>query len=170
MILDKGNFVLRPWSRSDATSLAKNADDLEIWKNLRNSFPNPYTLRDAKAWIKHASKQQPTENFAIEVEGVAVGAIGIEFKQDIYCKNAEIGYWLGRNYWGCGIMTKAVSEMVDYTFKHFPVRKIYAEIFDGNEGSEQVLLRNDFILEARLAKHIFKSGQYKDVLIYSYLI
>lgn len=78
-------FKLRAWETGDAESLAQSADNLNIAKNLRNVFPNPYTLEAAEWYINdsiaNAEKQQI--NYAIVVDGRAVGSIGIFVKDDV---------------------------------------------------------------------------------------
>ncbi|WP_239063655.1 MULTISPECIES: GNAT family N-acetyltransferase [Bacteroidales] len=77
-----------------------------------------------------SEKPKPVTDFAIEVDGKAVGGIGIVLNAEVERITAEIGYWLGERYWGRGIMTSVVTEMVDYTFASFPVIKIYAPVFN----------------------------------------
>ncbi|HYE72119.1 MAG TPA: GNAT family N-acetyltransferase, partial [Blastocatellia bacterium] len=92
--------VLRNWRRSDAASVARYANNYNVWRNVRDRFPHPYTLMDAEEWVRYASRENPALNFAIEVGGEAVGGIGLVPKEDIYRRTAEIGYWLGEPFWG----------------------------------------------------------------------
>ena len=114
-----------------------------------------------------ATQSSPSTIFAIEVNGEAAGAIGVHPQKDIYCKNMEMGYWLAEPYWGNGIISKAISEMVDYAFKNFDVYRIYARPFGYNIASQKALEKAGFVLEARLEKTIFKNGEYVDELIYA---
>jgi len=68
-----------------------------------------------------------------------VGGIGLHLQNDIQCKNAEPGYWLAEPYWGKGIITKAVTQMVDYGFKTWEVSRIFARPFGTNIASQRVL-------------------------------
>jgi [ribosomal protein S5]-alanine N-acetyltransferase len=106
--------------------------------------------------------------FAIDVNGEAVGAIGVHPQSDIMCKNAELGYWLGEGYWGQGIITAAISHMVQYTFDTYDITRVYARPFGSNAASQRVLEKAGFVLEARIEKSIFKNGAYEDELIYGY--
>lgn len=98
------DFKLRAWRAEDAKSLAQAANNPNIAKNLRNVFPNPYTLEDA-VWyvndcISKEGKNQITR--AIEVDGKAVGSVGVFVKDDVYEKSAELGYWLSEDDWRQG--------------------------------------------------------------------
>jgi hypothetical protein len=95
--------ILRGWQGGDEPSLARHANDREIWLNLRDRFPHPYSLADAEEWVRFASAQQPRVNFAIEVAGEAVGGISLMLQEDVERVSAEVGYWLGRSFWGRGI-------------------------------------------------------------------
>ena len=113
------NYLLREWKLSDKESLTENANNINVWNNVRDHFPHPYKVEDAAQFIDMVlSKEQPCIDFAIEIEGKAVGGIGIVLNSDVERISAEIGYWLGENYWNRGIMTDVVKEMVDYSFSY----------------------------------------------------
>ncbi|MGI8892914.1 MAG: GNAT family N-acetyltransferase, partial [Bacteroidia bacterium] len=97
------NCLLRVWEAGDEQSLVEHANNYNVSKNLKDSFPHPYTLTDASDWINFNILKKKTSNFAIVVDGYAVGGIGLHEKEDIFRKNLEIGYWLGEKYWGRGI-------------------------------------------------------------------
>ena len=121
------SYTLRQWQSGDEESLTKNANNYNIWRNLKDIFPYPYTIQEAYGWVKIA--QNSPETFAVVVDNEAVGGIGILLKDDIYRKNAEIGYWLGEAHWSKGIISSAISEIVDYTFKNYDIHRIYAGVF-----------------------------------------
>jgi RimJ/RimL family protein N-acetyltransferase len=161
-------LLLRNWQLSDKTSLAIHADSINIWNNLRDYFPNPYTEKDAEAFIKSViNKGNPSVDFAIEINGEAVGGIGIVPQCDVERISAEIGYWLGEAYWNKGIMTSVVQEMVTYTFENFAITKIYAPVFDFNLASQKVLIKAGFEREAILKKAAIKNGRIIDLHYYS---
>ncbi|TNE61034.1 MAG: N-acetyltransferase [Bacteroidetes bacterium] len=160
-------FTLRPWKEDDLESLVLYANNPKIAANLRDMFPHPYTETDGRGFIERATGHQPNNVLAIDVEGQAVGAIGIHPQTDIYRKNAEMGYWLAEPLWGNGIMTRAVVRMVDYGFKNWDITRIFAVPFETNTGSQMVLEKAGFILEARFEKTIYKNGQFLDELVYA---
>lgn len=161
------DFVLRPWNDKDADSLVANADNINIARFMTDGFPHPYTVENARSFIAMATKDVPVHIFAIEAEGKAVGGIGIHPQADVMKKNAELGYWLGEPYWGKGIITAAVRQMVDFAFSTYDITRIYARPFGNNAASQKVLQKAGFILEARIEKNIFKNGEFLDELIYA---
>lgn len=161
------NFQLRPWTVADAPSLVKYANNYTIAKFLTDQFPHPYTLDNANAFIAFATKDDPMHIFAIEVNGEAAGGIGIHPQADIYRKNAELGYWLAQPFWGHGIITAAVKQMVDFAFATYDITRVFARPFGTNQASQRVLEKAGFTLEARLHKTLFKNGEYLDELIYA---
>src|SRR5215212_6414485 len=130
MELNFEHFSIRNWRRGDKQSLARHANNRKIWRNLRDLFPHPYTLADAQSWIDRASNETPAVNFAIAAEGEAVGGIGIVLQADVFRRSAEIGYWLGEEFWGRGIMTDALRAMTEYAFSNFDLCRIYAGVFE----------------------------------------
>jgi len=164
------NFELREWQLSDAASLAENANNISIWNNVRDYFPHPYSEEDGKQFIEMVlAKPKPTVDFAIVVCGKAVGGIGIVPQKDVERIGAEIGYWLGENYWNMGIMTAAVKQMVAYAFTHFPLQKVYAPVFDFNIASQKVLQKARFEREAILKQAAIKNGKIIDLHYYSFI-
>src|SRR5690242_2391640 len=103
------DFKLRPWTMDDADCLPQYANNFKIAKFMMDRFPNPYTVDDAKDFIGFATKDDPIHLFAIDINGKAVGGIGIHPQQDVYRKSAELGYWLAEPFWGKGIITKAIK-------------------------------------------------------------
>ncbi len=163
----KYNFTLRPWTTADLNSLVTFADNTEIAKFMTDQFPHPYTSENGKAFIAAASKGSPLHIFAIDINGQAAGGIGIHPQTDIHRKNAELGYWLAEPFWGHGIITKAVLQIVDYGFKNFEINRIFARPFGTNKASQRVLEKAGFKLEARFEKSLFKNGEYIDELVYA---
>ncbi|HXI93435.1 MAG TPA: GNAT family N-acetyltransferase, partial [Blastocatellia bacterium] len=94
MELELSKSRLRPWKPGDEESLVRHANSRVIWRNLRDAFPHPYTLANAQHWIRSANPATPVTNFAIVVDGSAVGGIGLVLKDDVFRRSAEIGYWL----------------------------------------------------------------------------
>jgi RimJ/RimL family protein N-acetyltransferase len=161
------DIKLRKWSEADLDSLVKYANNSNVAKWLTNGFPHPYTLEDGKAYLTMIANDNPTKVFAIEVNGEAVGSIGLFPQTDIHEKNAEMGYWLAEEYWGQGIMLKTIEEIVEYGFRTFNIVRIFARPFSTNLKSQRVLEKAGFILEARLKKALFKNGEFMDELIYA---
>lgn len=157
-------FELRQWQWGDEQSLVKHANNINIWNNVRNYFPHPYTIQHAYEWVNMV-KDDPL-NFAIIVNDEAVGGISLVQQEDIYAKNAEIGYWLGEEFWGQGIITEAIKKVAEIGFNTTDIHRIYAGIFDYNLASQRVLEKAGFHHEATLKKSIFKNGEFWDELVF----
>ncbi|MDR1182144.1 MAG: GNAT family N-acetyltransferase [Bacteroidales bacterium] len=164
-------FILREWQLSDAASLVEHANNIHVWNNLRDAFPYPYTEEDGQQFITKAMNiPKPTTLMAIEVDGKSVGSISITLHTDIERITAELGYFIGENYWNRGIMSEAVKEMVSYAFLHFPeLKKIYATPFGFNIASQRVLQKAGFECEGILKQTAIKNGKVIDEHYYSML-
>lgn len=158
---------LRPFFPSDYKSIAAYANNRLIWENLRDRFPYPYSEEDALQFINMAATYSPTTEFAIEFNGEAIGAAGIILKDDVYKGNGEIGYWIGQPFWGKGIGTNVVAELLRIAFYELKLYRVYAEVFEKNVGSARVLEKNGLTKEASLKNAIIKDGIRQNLLIYS---
>jgi len=150
--------VLREWKKSDSTALAKIANNKKIWDNVRDRLPYPYTEQDAKEWLALVKKQKIVTTFCIEADGELAGSIGFTLKEDVYRKSAEIGYFIGENFWGQGIATEAIRQLVGYIEENFDLVRIYAEVFEHNKASMKVLEKNGFYLESIRKKAAIKNN------------
>ena len=161
------HFHLRPWALSDLDSLVRHANNFDIAKFMMDGFPHPYTEDNGKAFIAFATKDDPIHIFAIDVNGEAVGGIGIHPQADVQRKNAELGYWLAEPFWGKGIITNAIKQLVEFGFKTYDINRIFARPYGTNIGSQKVLEKAGFVLEGRFEKTIFKNGEFLDELVYA---
>lgn len=160
------SFILRPWQMSDLDSLVLHANNWNIARYMTDQFPFPYTEEDGRAFIEFATKDEPIHIFAIEVDGQAVGGIGIHPQGDIQRRNAELGYWLGEAYWGRGIISRAIIQALAFAFDTFHIDRVFARPFGSNLASQRVLEKNGFNLEARFSSTLIKNGVFEDELVY----
>lgn len=161
------HFHLRPWASTDLVSLVRYANNPNIAKFMMDGFPHPYTEDNGKAFIAFATKDDPIHIFAIDVNGEAVGGIGIHPQADVQRKNSELGYWLAEPFWGKGIITNAIKQLVEFGFKTYDINRIFARPYGTNIGSQKVLEKAGFVLEGRFEKTIFKNGEFLDELVYA---
>ena len=156
------HLTLRQLTKKDAPVLAKVANNKKIYDNLRDMFPHPYTLENANWFIDFVASQPETPRFVIEFEGQFAGMIGLHPQPDVYRKSVEIGYWIAEEYWGKGIATEAVRKIVEFGFENMDINRIWAGVFEYNEGSKRVLAKNGFELEAVLKKAVYKNDRFWD--------
>jgi ribosomal-protein-alanine N-acetyltransferase len=164
------DVILRPWKKEDARQLAVIANNKNIWNNLRDSIPHPYTLKDAEQWITHCATQKPVLNFAVIYNAALAGSIGCVPKTDVYRRNIEIGYFIGETYWNLGIGTAAVRVLLNYIEKQFDVVRIYAEVYQYNKASMHVLRNNGFYLESIRRKSAIKNNVILDDYVWAKIL
>jgi ribosomal-protein-alanine N-acetyltransferase len=160
---------VRSWRTSDAESLLRHANNRNIWLNLRDAFPHPYTKHDARAYIRSVRERTPETTFAIAVDDEAVGSVGFVLRTDVERVSAEIGYWLAEPYWGRGITTEALAALTKYAIGTHGLTRIYALPFAWNLPSCRVLEKAGYVLEARLRRSAIKDGQITDQMQYAYI-
>lgn len=161
---------LRPWRPDDEAALVRYANDRAVWVNLRDRFPYPYKPDDARAWIRTVETEgEPVLNFAIDLAGEAIGGAGLRRFDDVMRRTAEVGYWLGRPFWGRGFATAAVAELTAYAFATFDFVRLEAGVFEWNPASARVLEKNGYVLEGRLRRSVFKDGRVGDSLLFARL-
>lgn len=161
---------VRSWRSTDAHSVAEHANDRRIWLNLRDRFPHPYTLQDAAVFIDRTLLSSPETNFAIEVDGSAVGGIGAQLQVDVERISCEIGYWLGAAYWGHGIMTEVLRSLTSHFIAAHSLTRVFVLPFAPNVASARVLEKAGYVLEGRLARSVIKDGRVLDQLLYAYVV
>ncbi len=166
MQIEKSKYILREWRTNDYTSLAKHANNINIWNNVRDYFPHPYTIKNAKEFIRMVSGKPFQQDFAIEINGRVGGGIGFVPGSDIEQFSAEIGYWLGEEYWNQGIMSEAIKDVSEYIFQHTKIVRLFATVFEYNKASMKALENAGFRKLAILHKAAFKNGKFINLHYY----
>lgn len=161
--------TMRSWRGSDVPSLVRHADNVKVWRNLRDRFPHPYTAAHGEAWVRAAAAARPETHFAIAVEDEAAGGVGLELGSDICRRTAEIGFWLGEAYWGRGIATQAVRALTGLAFSRFDLVRVQAGVLEWNPASMRALEKAGYVREARLRRAAVKDGHVLDLILYSIL-
>ena len=163
--------LLRPWQAKDAEDVARYADNPRVAANLRDIFPNPYTLADAEAFIASCLEYEGRGQLcrAIVVDGAAAGGISVTAGDDVYRRDGELGYWLGEPFWGRGIMTGAVGQICREAFGRLDIVRIHAAVYARNGASRRVLEKAGFTLEGVLRRSVYKNGEVLDACMYSLL-
>ena len=159
----------------------RETDKLQFVKYLNNKehydytlmIPSPYTEADADWFINSCREAEKKHgrvvNFAIRNEGVLIGGIGLMTNEKPTAKHkAEIGYWLGKPFWGQGIMTEVARVFSNYWLNNGYLR-LEATVFAPNLASKRVLEKAGFTLEGFCKKYFIKplDGLPKDVYLLS---
>lgn len=160
---------LREWRIEDAARLAEMLNNRNILNNLRDGLPYPYTETDAEEYINSMlmADKNKTFAFAITVDDKVVGSIGVFRCDNIHSRTAEMGYYIGEPYWGCGFGTSAVTQVCTYIFENTDIIRIFAEPFAYNTASCSVLERVGFQFEGLLRSNAVKNGKVIDMKMYS---
>lgn len=163
------DIELRKWQEADCEDFFRLSNNDKLYKNMSDAFPK--TLKSCKECIcSFANNSEETQCVrAIIADGSVAGCIGAFLDSGLYCKNAEIAYWLGSQFWNRGIMSLAIEKFTDYVFSNYAVERIYARPFASNIGSRKALEKAGFEPEGILRKSAFKDGQSVDACMYSLL-
>ncbi len=160
---------IREWRIEDASRLAEMLNNRNILNNLRDGLPYPYTETDAEEYINSMlmANKNKTFAFAITVDDKVVGSIGVFRCDNIHSRTAEMGYYIGEPYWGCGLGTSAVTQVCTYIFENTDIIRIFAEPFAYNTASCRVLEKAGFQFEGLLRSNAVKNGNVIDMKMYS---
>jgi [ribosomal protein S5]-alanine N-acetyltransferase len=170
VLIRLNSCTVRSWRSEDAGPIARHANNRNIWINLRDTFPHPYTVHDAMSFIRRVQSREPQTFFAIDVSGEAVGGIGFMLHDDVEQVSAEVGYWLAEHLWGHGIATEALRAITAYALGRHRLTRMYAVSFEWNHASFRVLEKAGYRLEARMRRSAIKDGKVIDQLLYAYVV
>lgn len=159
--------TLRSWEWRDRDAIVRHANNRNVSINLRDHFPFPYTHADARNWLETVVGFKPETTFAITVDDEAIGGIGFTIQNDVGHRSAEIGYWIGEEFWGRGIATEALIAVTEHAFSTYDLCRIYAHVFEWNPASARVLEKAGYEFEGRLRKSVTKDGRTIDRLMYA---
>lgn len=125
-------------------------------------MPHPYTDGIAETWISaHEDEFQKGNSLILAItdreKNILIGSVGLYINKKH--QHAELGYWIGKEYWGNGYCTEAVAAVLDYGFNKIALNKIFAHYICRNDASGKVLRKNGFVSEGLMRKHV----RYKDI-------
>lgn len=161
--------IIREWRIEDKINLARMMNNKHILDNLRDGIPYPYTVDDAEEFITAmlSSDKAKTFAFAITLNDVVIGSIGVYRCDNIHCRTAEMGYWIGEEHWGNGYGRRAVTQVCKHIFEHTDIIRIFAEPFAHNIASCRILEKAGFRFEGTLHSNAIKNGQVLDMKMYA---
>lgn len=166
--IEGAGFCLRPWQVEDEQSLLRHANHFSVARYLSDRFPHPYTAADAKAFLEWPALDSAWVR-AIEINGEAVGGVGIRPGEDVHRLSAQIGYWLSPVYASRGIMSRVVPLWCDHLFNSYGFERLQALVFANNPASSRVLEKSGFVLEGIQRRAVLKNAEVLDALVYAKL-
>jgi len=169
--IQTNRLLLRPFSLDDAPVVQKLAGERDIASTTLN-IPHPYEDGMAEEWIStHQARYVKGASvvFAIvlRADESLIGAMGLEISKDN--DRAELGYWIGKQYWNLGYCTEAAHAVIHYGFERLELARIHASHLKRNPASGRVLQKAGMSLEGRLRGHVKKWGKYEDLEVYGIL-
>jgi len=164
-------LILRPFKMSDAAAIAELANDKDIATNTEN-LPFPYYEHHAIDWIRahqhmYDDNHMLTQAITLAKKGTVIGAIGLEFTKSY--NHAELGYWLGKPFWGQGYATEATKRLLHYGFMDLNLHRIHAFHLSQNPASGHVLKKLGMTHEGTMREHLMKWDEYLDTEFYGIL-
>ena len=143
MPIKTARLYLRPLTPSDAGDISTLAGDWDVAR-MTGRIRHPYSLVDADQWISKLSDDEFVRG--VEFEGRLVGAVGYVPNDD---GSAEIGYWIGKPYWGRGFATEAARALVNHCFRRERRPRLTCCHFADNTASARVIAKLGFRLTGR---------------------
>jgi RimJ/RimL family protein N-acetyltransferase len=169
--LETPRLVLRPLTRADAPAVQRLAGDREVASTTLN-IPHPYPDGAAEAWIDtlpiaYDAGDAVVFGVTLRDGGELVGTCGLSL--DLTHARAEIGYWIGRDFWGRGVATEAARAVIGYAFTRLGVRRVFAHFYTRNPASGAVMRKLGMRHEGKLRQHVLKWGVFEDIELYGVL-
>jgi ribosomal-protein-alanine N-acetyltransferase len=170
-ILETERLRLRPFTMADAPTVQLLAGAREVAATTIN-IPFPYADGMAESWITtHPDLWRQGRGVICAIDSVAevrlIGATGLRI--DVGQRRAELGYWIGRHWWGRGYATEASRALVAWAFERLGLQRIFARHFASNPASGRVLEKIGMRREGVLRRHVIKWGRFEDIVLYGVL-
>ena len=163
-----GICIVRTPRIDDAEPLYAIANDWEIARYMRDLFPHPYAIEDARAWIERNASDDAT-HFVIEVDGRVAGGIGyVRFDAERRF-SAVLGYWVARRFQGRGVATAAAGSVANLAFEREDIVRLEAGVYSNNPASMRVLEKCGFEREGSLRRDVVKGDEFLDRVMYARL-
>ncbi len=169
--LQSERLVLRAFTPDDAPEVERLAGAREVAAGTL-TMPHPYPEGAAATWIAtHAGSVERGDGLTVAVERLADGALlgAMSLRIEREHERAELGYWIGRPYWGSGYATEAAAALVAYAFEQLELNRVYAYHFSTNPASGRVLQKIGMRHEGTQRQHYVKWRELVDTDAYGIL-
>jgi [ribosomal protein S5]-alanine N-acetyltransferase len=169
--IETARLLLRTIAMSDAEKINELSNDKAVAaRTLR--MPYPCSLEDTKKFIEQTTAQVNSNHsmvltITLKSTSEIIGVISLQIESQH--ESGELGYWLGKKYWGNGYGTEAAKAVIHYGFEHYNLNRIYACCMSDNEASGKVLRKVGMQYEGFSKKHIKRDGVFKDIEHYAIL-
>ena len=148
MILETERLILRPWQESDAEDLYTYAKDPAVGPSA--GWPPHTSVENSREIIKTVLSRPETYAVCLK-DGKLIGSVGLHLNgstdmtdRDDEC---ELGYWIGKPFWGQGLIPEAARELLRYAFEKLGMRSVWCGYYEGNEKSRKVQTKLGFVYQ-----------------------
>ncbi len=144
MRIETERLMLRPWCEEDAEDLYKYASNPEI--GLPAGWPPHTSVENSREIIQTILSQPETYAVCLKEDNKPIGSIGFH-RNDLAKKDDEyeLGYWIGKAFWGRGLIPEAARQMISYAFEILKMSRIWCAYYEGNEKSKKVQEKLGFV-------------------------
>ena len=144
MIFETKRLILRPWREEDAEELYRHAADPDV--GPRAGWPVHTSVENSRDIIRDVLSAPDTYAVCLKTDGRPVGSVGLHRKdlaqrEDEY----ELGYWIGKEFWGQGLIPEAAREILRHAFEDLNMQTVWCGYYDGNEKSHRVQEKLGFL-------------------------
>ena len=170
-MIETARLVLRPFRMADADDVQRLAGDRAVADTTLN-IPHPYEDGLAEKWISnhrdwYERREQAIFAVTLRPAGTLLGAAGLRIDDED--QRAELGYWIGRPFWGQGYCTEAARAVLQFGFEQLGLNRIFAHHFVRNPASGRVMQKLGMAHEGRLPQHVRKWDGFEDLEFYGML-
>lgn len=146
-MIETKRLILRPWEESDAEAMFKYASDPDIGPIA--GWPPHTSVENSREIIRTVFAAPETYAVVLKATGEPVGSCGIMFSDGLHSaemkpREAEIGYWIGKHYWGQGLIPEAVNALLARCFNDLHLDAAWCGYYDGNNKSKRVIEKCGF--------------------------
>ncbi|MDE2869278.1 MAG: GNAT family protein [Chloroflexota bacterium] len=165
VVLRTARLLLRPFEFTDVDDVCAYASDPEVARF--RPLPDPYTREDALGFVNRQIRTNWSRDaeFAIVYGPRVIGGLSLHVNSEH--ETGELGYLLGRRWWGHGLATEAARAVVDWGFRRFGLHKVYARAHVDNKGSWRVMERLGMTREGVLRGHWKMRDEHVDLVYYA---
>jgi len=169
---ESDRIIIRRYKPSDAGDLHNALKDKAMTR-WTFALPYPYPKDAASKYIRRTQRLwRLKKGYAFAVvhkeTGKVIGNVGLNRVEQVH-KCGEIGYCVGKKYWGQGLVTEAVELLLHFGFKKLKLHRIYGHTFEGNIGSKRVFEKTGFTQEGIMREAVTRNKKRHNLLNYGIL-
>jgi ribosomal-protein-alanine N-acetyltransferase len=167
-------LIIRNMHPSDAPSMSLHANNPRVTNNMSLAFPEPYTIDQANIWINVNINIPQINNWCIcelSSPDVVIGGVGLKLGADVESHTAEVGYWVGEEFWGRGYMTEVLEALTEWCFLERKadgkqLKKLWSSVYSTNVGSMRCFEKYGYAKEGVQRDQAEKYGRTMDLHLF----